>query len=258
MTFGLCNASATFQSFMNDIFSDLIDQNHLVVYLDDILLFHDNLTDLHTLIHDVLFRLAKHDLYLKPEKCSFNQISIDYLGIIISHGEVKMDPPKISGITKWPQPKKLKDLQSFLSFCNFYCRFIQNYSHIARPLFALSKKDVSFIWTFDQESTFRALIHAFTTAPVIILLDSKLPLHLITNASDYAPGTILEQPDTLNRWHPVAFYSKSMIDAELNYDIHDKELLAIVKSLESCLFKEAYIHLYCLYICGFVKKSTNR
>jgi hypothetical protein len=204
----------------------------VTVYLDDILLFHDNLTDLHTLTHDVLSRLAKHDLYLKPEKCSFDQTSIDYLGVIISHGEVRMDPAKISGITKWPQPKKLKDLQSFLGFCNFYRCFIQNYSHIARPLFALSKKDVPFIWTSDQESAFRALIHAFTTAPLIILPDSKLPFRLITDASDYALGAILEQPDTLNRWHPVAFYSKSMIDAELNYDIHDKELLAIVKSLE--------------------------
>ena len=131
MTFGLCNAPATFQSFMNDIFSNLIVQNHLVIYPDNILLFHDNLTDLHTLTYDVLSQLAKHNLYLKPEKCSFNQTSINYLGIIISHGKVKMDPAKISSITKWPQPKKLKDLQSFLGFCNFYCCFIQNYSHIA-------------------------------------------------------------------------------------------------------------------------------
>jgi hypothetical protein len=177
---------------MNDIFSNLIDQNHLVVYLNDILLFHNNLTDLHTLTHDVLSRLAKHDLYLIPEKCFFDQTSIDYLGVIISHSEVKMDSAKISGITKWPQPKKLKDLQSFLGFCNFYCQFIQNYSHMARPLFALSKKDIPFLWTFDQENAFCALIYAFSTAPVIILLDLKLPFRLITDASDYALGTILE------------------------------------------------------------------
>ena len=143
-----------------------------------------------------------------------------------------MDPAKISGITKWPQPKKLKNLQSFLSFCNFYRHFIQNYSHIARPLFALSKKDLPFIWTSDQESAFCALIHTFTTASVIILPDSKFPFCLITDASDYALGAILEQPDALNRWHPVTFYSKSIIDTKLNYDIHNKELLAIVKSLE--------------------------
>ena len=108
MTFGLCNAPATLQSFMNDIFSNLIDQNHLVVYLDNILLFHDNLTDLHTLTHDDLSQLVKHNLYLKPEKCSFDQTSIDYLGVIISHGKVKMNFAKISSITNGHNLKNSK------------------------------------------------------------------------------------------------------------------------------------------------------
>jgi hypothetical protein len=102
MTFGLCNAPATFQSFMNNIFTNLIDASHLVVYLDDILLFHLTLPELHKLTHEVLSRLATYDLYLKPEKCSFDQTSIEYLGVIISEGRVKMDPNKVSGITKWP------------------------------------------------------------------------------------------------------------------------------------------------------------
>ena len=99
-------------------------------------------------------------------------------------------------------------------------------------LFALSKKDVPFLWTSDQEKAFHALIHTFSTALVIILPNTKLPFCLITDTSDYTLGTILKQPNTLNHWHPVAFYSKSMIDAELNYDIHNKKLLAIIKSLE--------------------------
>jgi Reverse transcriptase (RNA-dependent DNA polymerase)/Aspartyl protease len=106
MTFGLCNAPATFQTFMNSIFSDLLDQGHLVIYLDDILVFYDSLASLHDLTHEILARLQKYDLYLKPEKCSFDQLSIEYLGVIISHGHVKMDPVKVSGITKWPTPKK--------------------------------------------------------------------------------------------------------------------------------------------------------
>jgi hypothetical protein len=241
MTFGLCNAPTIFQSFINDIFSNLIDQNHLVVYLNDILLFHNNLTDLHTLTYEVLSQLAKYDLYLKSEKCSFDQTFIDYLGVIILYGKVKMDSAKISDITKWPQPKKLKDLQSFLGFCNFYRQFIQNYSHIAQPLFALSKKDVPFLWTSDQEKAFCTLIHAFFTTSVIILPNTKLPFCLITDASNYALGAILEQSNALNHWHPVAFYSKSMINAKLNYNIHDKELLAIIKSLKHfCHYLEGH------------------
>ena len=228
MTFGLYNAPATFQAFMNSIFSDLINDSHLIVYLDDILLFHSNLSNLHTLTHNVFSCFAKNDLYLKPEKCFFNKTFIEYLRVIISEGCIKTDPTKISGITQWPVPKKLKDLQSFLGFCNFYCQFIKHYFAIACPLFALCKKETPYTWTCDQEDAFQAHIYAFTIAPVLALPDNSLPYRLITDASDFALGAILEQPDALNRWHPVAFYSKSMLSAKQNYDIHDKELLAIV------------------------------
>jgi hypothetical protein len=171
MTFGLCNAPATFQAFINDIFSDLVDDGHLVVYLDDILLFHNDLAKLHRLTHEVLRCLTKYDLYLKPEKCSFDQTAIEYLGVIISTGNVRMDPAKVQGIMKWPRPTKVKEIQSFLSFCNFYRRFIHDYSKIAHPLFQLTKKDTPFIWTIDTQAAFDTLIHAFTTAPVLMLPD---------------------------------------------------------------------------------------
>src|SRR5712672_3208944 len=100
-----------------------------------------------------------------PRNCSFDQSSIEYLGVVISEGSVAMDPAKVSGITKWPQPKTIKELQSFLGFCNFYRRFIKDYSQVAHSLFALTKKDVPYIWATPQESAFRSLIYAFTIAP---------------------------------------------------------------------------------------------
>jgi hypothetical protein len=103
---------------------------------------------------------------------------------------------------------------------------------MARPLFDLTKKESSFLWGAAQEAAFRVLIHAFTTAPVLALPDHSKPFRLITDASDFATGAILEQPDALNCWHPVAFHSKSLQPAERNYEIHDKELLAIVRALE--------------------------
>jgi hypothetical protein len=144
-----------------------------------------------------------------------------------------MDPAKVSGITKWPQPKTIKELQSFLGFCNFYRHFIKDYSQLAHSLFALTKKDVPYIWAMPQESAFRSLIYAFTVAPVLALPNPALPFRVITDASDFALGAILEQPDLLNRWHPVAFFSKSMQPPKLNYNIHDKELLAIIRALEA-------------------------
>jgi hypothetical protein len=233
MTFGLCNALATFQAFMNDIFSDLVDEGHLVVYLNDILLFHDNLAKLHCLTHEVLYYLTKYDLYLKPEKCSFDQTAIEYLGVIISAGNVRIDPAKVQGITKWPCPTKVKEIQLFLGFCNFYQCFIHDYSKIAHPLFQLTKKDMPFTWTTDTQAAFDTLIRAFTTAPVLMLPDCMHPFRLVMDASNFAMGAILEQPDLFNCWHPVTYFSKLLLPAEQNYNIHDKELLAIICALES-------------------------
>jgi|SRR6266702_4508224 len=104
MTFGRCNAPTTFQTFMNNIFEDMVAGGHIVVYLDDILIFAEEPQLLNKLTHEVLSRLEKFDLYLKLEKCSFMQMSIEYLGVILMEGQVWMDPAKIAGIVGWPVP----------------------------------------------------------------------------------------------------------------------------------------------------------
>ena len=232
MTFGLCNAPATFQTIRQEIFSDLIDDGHVIVYLDDILIFHESLTALTSITHEVLRRFMKWDLYLKPEKCSFAKSTIEYLGFLVSEGHIQMDPEKVSGILEWPRPLTVKKVQSFLGFCNFYRHFIKNYSTIAQPLFNLTRKDIPFVWGDAQQTAYDTLLKAFTTAPVLSLPDPTQPYQLITDASDFAIGAILEQPDALNRWHPIAYYSKSLQPAERNYEIHDKELLAIILALK--------------------------
>jgi hypothetical protein len=143
-----------------------------------------------------------------------------------------MDPAKLAEITGWPTPQTVKQVQAFLGFCNFYRQFIQGFSHIAHPLFELTKKGVPFLLNKPQESAFCSLIDAFTIVSVLTLPDHGKPFCLITDASDFATGAILEQPDALNRWHPVAYHSKSLQPVEHNYEIHDKELLAIVQALD--------------------------
>jgi len=157
---------------------------------------------------------------------------MEYLGLIISKGELHMDPVKLTAVTNWPTPKTMKEVQKFLGFCNFYCRFVKNYSALARPLFNLTKKDVPFHWDQAEEQAFRDLQSALTSAPVLILPDYKKPFTLITDASDYMTGSILEQEDAFGRSHPVAYSSKSLQPMECNYEIHDKELLAIIHSLK--------------------------
>ena len=137
MFFGLTNSLATFQTMMNHIFRPLIDKHAplgtmICVYMDDIIIGTSSTMAAHILaVHDVLNLLEEHDLYLKPAKCKFHTDSIDYLGVILEKGVTCMDPIKISGIKEWPMPTKVKDIQSFLGFCNFYCTFIHGFAHVA-------------------------------------------------------------------------------------------------------------------------------
>ena len=130
ITFGLCNAPATFQTFMDTQFADIIATGHVVIYLNDILILAETLQELTQLMHCVLQKIQDLDLFLRLAKCFFNQMSVEYLGLIISEGEIHMDPVKLRAIQEWPLPQMVKDIQKFLGFCNFYCHFIKGYSHI--------------------------------------------------------------------------------------------------------------------------------
>ena len=174
--------------------------------MDDVLIFADNEAELEALTHKVLQWFLDLDLFLHPEKCTFNRTSVKYVGIIISEGELRMDPVKLEAVCKWPQLKTVKDIQKFLGFCNFYRRFVKNYSELARPLFDLTKKGEPFIWTERQDTAFTGLQDTLTSSPVLLLPDYGRPFMLYTDASDYATSAILEQDDALGRSHPVAYY----------------------------------------------------
>jgi hypothetical protein len=146
MYFGLCNSPATFQAFMNDIFCPTIAKHDLLgmairVYMDDIAVATKvSLSPAQShaahvaAVTDVLQVTLNNDLCFKPEKCVFHATSIDYLGVILEKGVTRMDPVKIAGINDWPTPKTVKDVRSFLGFCNFYCPFIRGFATVARPL----------------------------------------------------------------------------------------------------------------------------
>ena len=125
MFFGLTNSPATFQTMMNDIFRELIAEGVVVVYLDDILIFMETLEQHREVMRRVLKLLEENQLFLKPDKCEFEQTKVEYLGVIISYNSVEMDPVKVAGVVEWPVPNNKKEVQSFLGFINFYRRFIQ-------------------------------------------------------------------------------------------------------------------------------------
>jgi hypothetical protein len=233
MFFGLCNSPATFQAMMNDIFKDLIERGVVIVYLDDILIYTDTIEEHRRVTREVLQLLQDNDLFLKPEKCEFEQEKVEYLGLIVSHNHVEMDPVKVQGIADWPTPRKVKDVQAFLGFCNFYRRFIQDFSKVAKPLFDLTQKNTEWAWTPKAEDAFQDLKRKFTTAPILVMPDPSRPMRIECDASDFAWGAILHTLMDDGLWHPTAYISKSLTDAERNYDIHDKELRSIIGALES-------------------------
>jgi len=166
MLFGLTNAPAAFQRFMNDVFSNLLDMC-IVVYLDDILIYSDDIRQHWSHVKEVLKRLQKAELYAKAEKCEFHLDSIEYLGYVLSLSGLTMSDAKVKTIQEWPEPKKVKDIQSFLGFTNFYRRFIFNYSDIVILLTCLTRKNT--LWNFDDDCkiAFNTLKQAFTSAPIL-------------------------------------------------------------------------------------------
>jgi len=148
MPFGLTNAPAAFQHFVNTIFADMLDVC-VVMYLDDILIYSKDMESHQQHVREVLHHLRLHGLFAKPEKCEFHSDLVEYLGYHLSPDSLTMSPDKIQTISNWPEPRKVKDIQSFLGFTNFYCRFIFNYSGIMVPLTRLTRKDAP--WNFSED-----------------------------------------------------------------------------------------------------------
>jgi transposase InsO family protein len=239
---GLTNAPATFQAYINKALRGLVD-DFCIVYLDDILVFSRTRDEHDQHLQQVCERLRQFELYAKPSKCQFYQEELEFLGFIISATGIRMDPKRVQTIKEWENhpPRSYRDLQVLLGFCNFYRRFIRDYSAIARPLTSLLKGsqngrksgDFNKEWGSQQYQAFLALLGAFQTAPLLRHYDPKLAIRLETDASDAALSSILSQlqKDT-NQWHPIAFFSKQFKGAEVHYSTPDKELMAIVESFK--------------------------
>lgn len=230
MFFGLTNSPATFQMFMNAIFRDLILKGQVIVYLDDILIFTDDLEEHRRITRQVLEILRENKLTCKPEKCEFETQETEYLGHIISYGTIKMDPAKVQGVTDWPVPTCKRDIQQFLGFANFYRRFIKDFSKIAGPMTKLTGQ-AEWTWGMDQQEAFDTIKTAMTTGPVLAVPNNDDPLKVECDASKFALGAELAQKQD-GTWRTIAYLSKSLSPAERNYEIYDRELLAVMTALD--------------------------
>jgi len=230
--FGLANAPSTFQRYINWTLRDFLD-DFASAYLDDILVFSSgSLKEHREHVRKVLQRLKDAGLQLDIDKCEFEVQSTKYLGFIVEAGNgIRMDPEKVKAIMDWEVPRSVKGVRSFLGFANFYRRFIRDFSEIVAPLTDLTKKDRTFIWTDDADRAFRKLKSLFTTAPILVQFDPDRETVVEADSSGWATGGILSQYGDDGMLRPCAYFSRKNSPAECNYEIHDKELLAIIACL---------------------------
>ena len=204
----------------------------VIIYLNDILIYSNNISKHHWHVKEVLKYLCKVGFYTKAEKCEFHSKSVEYLGYILSSSGLTMSDNKVKIIQDWPEPKKVKYIQFFLGFTNFYCQFIFNYFNIVILLTCLIWKDIS--WKFDSSchDAFNSLKKVFTSTPIFTHWILNAQLIMETDALDYTLTAILSIVNEENEVYLVTFHSHTFTIAKLNYNIYDKELLAIFEAFK--------------------------
>lgn len=222
---GLTNAPATFQNAMNKVFGKHLGR-FVCVYLDDILVFSKSRTEHVRHLAIVMDLLRKHRLYCKLSKCSFAQEEVKFLGHIVGKNGVQMDPSKVAVVQAWPQPTTVSELRSFLGLATYFRKFVQGFATLVRPLHLLTKATATWVWTPACEKAFQGVKYALTHAPVLAMPDFKKPFEVICDASLVGIGAVL-----LQEGRPVAFESRKLIPAEVNYLTTEQELLAVVHAL---------------------------
>ena len=265
--FSLTNTPATFQKYINDILHDLVD--HIcIVYLDDILIYSRDVADHSQHVRQVLEKLREASLFANLKKCTFSTRTVSFLGFIITPQGVQMERERVEAVADWPPPTTVKEIQSFLGFAGFYRRFIKNYSKITVPLSDKTKGDNKSTFQLDSREldAFKTLKAKFLEAPILMHFDPTLPIRVETDASDFAIGAVLSQKKQ-DRWYPIAYLSKKLTGAELNYPTPDAEMLAITESFQVWRHYLAYTnheivvvtdHLNHTYLADKPKLSTRQ
>ncbi|KAJ9527854.1 hypothetical protein QJQ45_005500 [Haematococcus lacustris] len=226
LSFGLTNAPATCQRVMNDAFAPVLGKCALV-YLDDILVMSKSLPEHLQHLRLVFDLLPKNKLYAKMSKCEFMQLTLRFLGHVISAGAISVDPDKVRAIVDWPVPSSLTQLQSFLGAANFVRKFVHNFSAISAPLTDLcGKLSATFpwhSWPDHERHAFYELKAAVANVPMLRLPDHTQPFQVYCDASLQGVGAVLMQDG-----YPLAYLSKKLSSAEVNYTTGEQEMLALV------------------------------
>jgi transposase InsO family protein/predicted aspartyl protease len=230
MPFGLVNAPATFERLMETVLRGL-QWEECLVYIGDVICFGQSVDMCLTRLSHIFERLQNAGLKLRPDKCSFFQKEVLFLGHVVSTDGVKTDPSKIEAVRDWPVPVNAKQVRSFLGLAGYYRRFVQHFSHKAAPLYKLTEKGAKFRWTQECQEAFETLKEALITTPILSYPRAEGQYILDTDASNKALGAVLQQIQD-GKEKVIAYMSKSLSRAEQRYCVTRKEMLAVVTALK--------------------------
>lgn len=226
MPFGLKNAPATFQRVMDNVLKDLLNKICLV-YMDDIIIFSTSLQEHICNLKQVFKKLKDHNLKIQLDKCEFLCKSVEFLGHVITTDGIKPNPKKIEVIKTFPIPRNPKEIKSFLGLIGYYRKFIKNFAQLTKPMTNCLKKDKEVVHNQEFINCFETCKKILTNDPILQHPDFSKPFVLTTDASNYAVGAILSQ-GPIGKDLPIAYASRTLNPAEINYSTIEKELLAIV------------------------------
>jgi len=252
LSFKLTNESIFFQQYMNDVLWNFLN-DFCQVYLDDILIYSKMRKKHRDHIKLVLRWLREAELQMNIWKCEFNVEETVFLEVIVSELNLRMNLSKMTVIVSWITSINLKEIQSFVKFVNFYHRFIKNFSRLVKSFTQLTRKNTSFVWNEICVQAFDNLKKQVSSVSILRHFDLKRQAILKIDASNYVKDEILSQYNDEKVLHLMTFYSKSMILAEINYDIYDKKLLVIIRC-----FEHWWLELKCteLFIQMFINYQT--
>jgi len=231
LLFGLTNEPSSFQNFINDTLHDFLNV-FCIAYMNDILIYSNSKKEHTQHVRQVLKRLRVVGLQVDIEKCEFSVIEIKYLGLIIIIHGIKMDSEKVNVVMNWAASRDVKDVQSFLSFVNFYRRFIKEFFKLVGSLTVLIRKDQPFNWTQECQFVFDRLKQTFITVSILMHYNSNLFVTVKIDVFDYVVIEVMSQRDDNEQLRSVVYFSFKMLFAECNYEIYDKKLLAIIRAFE--------------------------
>ena len=236
MGFGLTGAPSTFMRMMTKVLAPF--NTFCTVYLDDVLIHSRNMQEHMEHLRLVFEALVTAGLFAKPEKCQLGVQEIEFLGRLVSHDHIRVDPSKVALVTDWPRPECRRDVQRFLGLVNWFSQHIRGIAATAAPLSSLTGESSKFTWTTECEDAFTNLKAALAAATVLTLPDPTRPFILVTDASKNAVSGILMQKSITvpGQNDVVAYVSHKLADEESRWPAHELELFAIVYSVRKLEF----------------------